>query len=169
MKTRRAIVSGIILTIAAVGQIVLTFFLYNKTGNIAIRNAGWGVLWLSAIFGWLPIYTLKRWGGVPKGKGYIQTTELVDRGIYAIVRHPQYVAGLLMSIALVLIAQHWIVGLLGAIAATMYYVDAFEEEKTNIARFGKGYREYMEVVPRVNFVLGFIRALHRPRRFGRPG
>lgn len=163
MKTRRAIVSGIILTVAAVGQIVLAFFLYNKSGNVAVRNAGWGVMWLSAVFGWLPIYTLKRWGGVPKGKGYIQTTELVDKGIYGIVRHPQYVAGMLMSIALALIAQHWIVALLGAIAAIVYYVDTSEEEKTNLERFGEAYQEYIKIVPRVNFVLGFIRALHRPR------
>jgi len=43
-------------------------------------------------------------GGVAKGKSYIETTRLVDSSLYAIVRHPQYVAGMLFNLAMMLVA-----------------------------------------------------------------
>jgi protein-S-isoprenylcysteine O-methyltransferase Ste14 len=165
VKGTKAIMLAAILTIVAIGQIVLSFLLYDKNGSPIVRNVGWVVLWISAIFGWLPIYTFRKWGGVTKGKSYVQTTVLVDRGIYAIVRHPQYLAGMMIGVALTLIAQHWLVGVLGAIAIVIYYVDTFEEEESAVVKFGESYTRYMESVPRVNFVVGIVRLLrHRRRR-----
>ena len=143
MKNIKMIVSATIVTIVAVGQIILSFVLYNENGNTTVTNIGWIILWISAIFGWLPIFTFKKWGK-PKGKSYISTTVLVDRGVYAIVRHPQYLAGMLMGLALPLIAQHWAVAILGAIAIVIYYVDTFREEKSVIEKFGEDYRQYMK-------------------------
>jgi protein-S-isoprenylcysteine O-methyltransferase Ste14 len=157
MKGTRKIILATILTIAAVGQIILSFLLYDEDGNTTIRNIGWVILWISAIFGWLPIFTLRKLGGVPQGKGYVRTTVLVDRGVYAIVRHPQYLAGMLLGLALTLIAQHWIVAVLGAAAIIVYYVDTYEEEASSIEKFGEQYIQYMKKVPRVNFLLGILR------------
>ncbi|MEJ2266757.1 MAG: isoprenylcysteine carboxylmethyltransferase family protein [Anaerolineales bacterium] len=157
MKGTRKIILATILTIAAVGQIILSFLLYDENGNTTIRNIGWVILWISAIFGWLPIFTLRKLGGVPQGKGYVRTTVLVDRGVYAIVRHPQYLAGMLLGLALTLIAQHWIVAVLGAAAIIVYYVDTYEEEASSIEKFGEQYIQYMKKVPRVNFLLGILR------------
>jgi protein-S-isoprenylcysteine O-methyltransferase Ste14 len=75
------------------------------------------VIWvLSAVFGVLPIYTFRKKGGVVKGQSYMKTTELVDTGVYSIVRHPQYLAGLLLIIALMLVTQHWLSIIAGIIA-----------------------------------------------------
>lgn len=161
MKDKRIIVLLTVLTIAAVGQIVLAFLLYAVPGSDTVRNAGWGVLCLSAVLGWLPIYYLKKWGRVPQRKSFIQTTVLVDRGVYAIVRHPHFLAGILMAVALALIAQHWLVAVLGAIAIVTYCISAFEEEKSTIAKLGDDYRRYRESVPRFNFILGAVRVLRR--------
>ena len=161
MKDKKIIVLLTVLTVAAVGQIVLAFLLYAEPGNDTVRNVGWGVLCLSAVFGWLPIYHFKRWGRVPRRKSFIQTTVLVDRGLYAIVRHPQFLAGILMGVALALIAQHWLVAVLGAIAIVTYDISAFEEEKASIAKLGDDYQRYRESVPRFNFILGAVRALKR--------
>ncbi|MBN1318471.1 MAG: isoprenylcysteine carboxylmethyltransferase family protein [Anaerolineales bacterium] len=158
MGSRKMNVYGVVLTIAAVGQIILAFLLYNPEGNTAVINAGWGVLMLSAIFGWLPIYTFRKKGRV-QGKSYINTTKLVDSGIYAIVRHPQYLAGVLICIALPLISQHWLVAVPGIVAAVIYYMDTYEEEKGCIIKFGDEYRQYMQRVPRMNFILGIIRKI----------
>ena len=161
MKNTKAIVSTIILTIVVVGQIILSFVLYSENGSSIVRNIGWIILWISAFFGWLPIYTLKKWGK-PKGRGYVRTTVLVDRGIYAVVRHPQYLAGMLMGLALPLIAQHWLVAILGAVAIVIHYADTFAEEKSAIEKFGEEYERYKETVPRVNFIGGLARLLcHR--------
>jgi protein-S-isoprenylcysteine O-methyltransferase Ste14 len=110
------------------------------------------------------MYTLKKWGK-PKGRGYIRTTVLVDHGIYAIVRHPQYLAGILMGLALPLIAQHWIIAVLGAIAIIIYFKDTFVEEKSSFEKFGEEYKRYKESVPRLNFIIGLTRLLcHRRER-----
>ncbi len=160
-KSLKIIIIQIVLTIVAVGQIILSFVLYDKNGNMIIRNAGWMVLWLSAIFGWLPIFTFKKYGNVPRGKSYVHTTQLVDRGVYAIVRHPQYVAGILMAIALFLIAQHWIIGILGAILIVIYYLSALDEEKATLEKLGEAYQNYMNTVPRFNFIVGLFKRIRR--------
>jgi protein-S-isoprenylcysteine O-methyltransferase Ste14 len=157
MTRPRMIVEATILTITAVGQIILAILLHNQDGNVAVTNIGWVILWLSAIFGWLPIYTFRKWGNVPKGKGYLHTTVLVDRGVYAIVRHPQYLAGILMSVALPLISPHWAVVLLGIVAAIAYYVNMVEEDASDIEKFGDAYKAYIQRVPRMNFLLGIAR------------
>jgi protein-S-isoprenylcysteine O-methyltransferase Ste14 len=159
MKGTRTMILATIVTIAAVGQIVLSFLLYNENGNTTIRNIGWVILWMSAIFGWLPIFTLRKLGGIPQGKGYVHTTVLVDQGVYAIVRHPQYLAGMLLGLALGLIVQHWVVAVLGVAAIIIYYVDTYEEEASSIEKFGEEYIQYMGRVPRVNFLLGILRSL----------
>ena len=121
MITKRNVIYSIILTIAAISQIILAITLYNPKANAGLLNTGWLILMLSALFGWLPILTLRSKGAV-KGKGYIHTTQLVNSGVYAIVRHPQYLAGVLISIALPFITQHWLVAFLGLIAICIYYL-----------------------------------------------
>ena len=161
MKGAKAIVLATILTVAAVGQIVLAFVLYNKNGNNDIENIGWIIVWISALFGWPPIYTFKKYGGVAKGKSYVHTSVLVDKGIYAIVRHPQYLAGILIAVGLPLIVQHWLIGVLGAVAIVIYYTDTYREERAVIDKLGHQYTEYMSRVPRLNFIAGIIRLLRR--------
>jgi len=82
----------------------------------------------------------------------MQTTEVVDNGIYSTVRHPQYLAGILMSLALALIAQHWLIALLGAIAAIAYYVGAVYQERLSVEKSGAAHLCYMERVPRMDFI-----------------
>lgn len=131
-------------------QIFLTFLRYNHLGHDNIVNAGWMVMTLSAIFGWVPIFTLRRKGKVPQGKSYTQTTALVDSGIYSIVRHPQYFAGVLMSIALALLSQYWVAAILFFPSSAAIYLDSLREDKRLINKFGEKYVEYMERVPGMN-------------------
>lgn len=161
MKGKKMLVRGILLTVAAVGQIVLAIVLYNGQATADIINLGWVILWVSAVFGWLPIFTFKKWGGVAKGKSYIETSVLVERGVYAIVRHPQYLAGILIGLALPLISQHWLVAIPGVVVICITYLDTFEEEKESIEKFGDAYRGYMRRVPRLNFLLGMTRLAWR--------
>jgi protein-S-isoprenylcysteine O-methyltransferase Ste14 len=140
-------------------QILLTFLYYNKLGFDNLANAGWAVMMLSAIFGWVPILTLRRKGKVPKGKSYTQTTALVDTGIYSIVRHPQYIAGVLMSIALVLLSQYWIVAILVLPVSITIYLDSLREDKRLIDKFGENYVEYMGRVPGMNLFRAILQKI----------
>jgi protein-S-isoprenylcysteine O-methyltransferase Ste14 len=95
---------------------------------------------------------------VSKGKSYIQTTVLADSGVYAVVRHPQYLAGILLSLALILITQHWLIATIGVVAMVNYLI-ALKADQELIEKFGDDYRRYIQKVPRMNFLLGLMRLL----------
>ena len=146
------------LTIA---QIVLAFVI-RQPRNETVQWAGWILWWVGAVFGWLPIFTFRRRGGVAKGKSYVHTTTLVETGLYAIVRHPQMgTAWFLMSAGLMLITQHWASVALGIPALALVYLDLLKADRRLIEKFGDAYRRYMERVPRVNFVTGIVRLIVR--------
>lgn len=147
-----------------VAQILLAFLLHQP-GSEALTWAGWICLWTAGIFGLLPIITFRRKGGVRKGESYMKTTALVDTGIYAIVRHPQGgTAWLLISLGIMLIAQHWTSVVLGLASMVLAYADSFKADQYLIQKFGDAYRDYIERVPRVNFVTGIVRLILRRRR-----
>ena len=149
-----------------IAQIVLVFVFgtVNKAGLNIVMYAGWIIWACSVVLGWLPIFVLKRKGGVAKGKSYVHTTSLVKTGIYAIVRHPQYTAGILFSLALILISQNWLIAVMGAVVIVLLYIDILMTDKYEIEKFGEEYKDYMKRVPRTNFLLGIIRLLRRNKR-----
>ena len=150
------LLSSIAATLS-VAQIVLAFLLHGPRIEV-LEWIGWICLWTSSIFGVLPIITLRSKGGVAQGQSYIRTTVLVDSGIYAIVRHPQNgTAWLLINLGVMLIAQHWSSSVLGLASMVLAYVDTFKADHECIAKFSDPYRQYLQSVPRVNFVLGLIR------------
>ena len=163
MTKKGFLTSGILLTAAFVGQILAAWLLYNPLANALVINLGWLMIMFSAIFGWLPIFTFRARGKV-EGRSYINTTVLVDSGIYSIVRHPQYLAGILINIGLSLITFHWLVLILGIIAGVITYLNTFDEEEDNLGKFGEEYRDYQEKVPRLNFLLGLYRLVQRKRK-----
>ena len=140
---------------------VFMFGIFYEARFDLVMYAGWVIWAISVIFGFLPIFVFKRKGGVAKGKSYVHTKTLVDTGLYSIVRHPQYTAGILFSLALILIAQNWLVLSLGVVIIPLLYIDIVMADKYEIDKFGDEYKRYMERVPRANFVLGIIRLLSR--------
>jgi len=162
--TKRSLVSGIVLGVAAVGQVVLAFVLYRQDANALLRNLSWAVLWISAILGWWPILWLRLRGGVAKGQSYIRTTQLVTSGPYALVRHPQYLAGSLLGLGIAGVVQHWIVTVLGVIVASISYLGTWDEDQACLAKFSTDYEVYRQRVPRVNLLLGIGRWIARQVR-----
>lgn len=138
-------------------QIILTFVLwpnyYEIYGLVIVGYIFWG---FSILFGLLPIFTFRIKGSIPKDSSYIKTTKLVDTGIYSIVRHPQYLAGIFWSIALVFISQHWVVDifLIPVIIAT--YLITIKANSDLIDKFGDDYTKYMKRVPNLNVLWGMI-------------
>ena len=148
-------------------QMVLAFFVIRTPRNQALMFAGWAIWILGVVFAILPIFTLRTRGGVAEGESYIETTTLVDTGIYAIVRHPQGgTAGILLNLALPLIGQHWLFVVLGAVGMVLIYIDTFRADEACIEKFGEEYVRYMQRVPSVNFVVGLFRLLRRPKQGG---
>ena len=101
---RRDFISAAIYSPLILIQLVLTFFFYqNQYEYDLILYAGLVVWILSACLGIAPIIIFKRRGGVSKGDAYVHTTKLVTDGLYGVVRHPQYTAGLLLILSLMMI------------------------------------------------------------------
>jgi protein-S-isoprenylcysteine O-methyltransferase Ste14 len=121
---------------------------------------GWVVWTVGMILVMAPIVMFPRRGRVAKGKSFVETTKLVDTGIYAIVRHPQYTGGILaIFLTTLLWYPHWLFGVLGVVGAVVVYLGCREEDKYLIEKFGDDYKRYMQKVPRMNFPLGIVRLI----------
>jgi protein-S-isoprenylcysteine O-methyltransferase Ste14 len=144
-------------------QIILIVILHNTEKNSFLLVSGFIFLFLFFMFGGLPYYEFKKMGGVPQGKRYMDTSRLVDSGIYSVVRHPQWLSWIMFSIALILFAQHWFSIILGGLAIILVYVQTYDMDAMLIKKFGKEYHQYMQRVPRMNFLLGIIRLYQRKK------
>jgi protein-S-isoprenylcysteine O-methyltransferase Ste14 len=87
----------------------------------------------------------------------MQANAVVDRGLYAIVRHPQYLGYMFLACGFALLSQHWMTAVLAVVGITMFYGQAVREERTCLAAFGEPYARYRRQVPRFNAILGIIR------------
>lgn len=76
----------------------------------------------------------------------ITQTRLMKTGVYGFVRHPLYLAGIIIFTFEPNITRNW---LAVSILADIYFIfGAFMEEKRLIKTFGDEYVEYMKQVPR---------------------
>jgi protein-S-isoprenylcysteine O-methyltransferase Ste14 len=155
-----------LVTILFILQIIIGIYLLSEVSQIQIlAYIGVGLYVVSGlVFGWLPVVEFRKKGGVRKGKSYIHTTQLVDTGIYSIVRHPQYVTFILWAIAGILLFQHWIIIILGIPIIPLTYIDLIRADNSAIEKLGDDYRAYMKRVPRANFLLGIIRRYRKSEK-----
>jgi protein-S-isoprenylcysteine O-methyltransferase Ste14 len=148
-----------LVTVLFISQIIIGIYLLSDVSQIEVlAYAGVGLYaFAGLVFGGLPVFEFRKKGGVKSGESYIHTTQVVDTGIYSVVRHPQYVTFMLWAIAGMLLFQHWIVVLLGIPVFPLTYIDLIKADKDATQKFGDEYRAYMKRVPRANFLLGIIR------------
>lgn len=145
-------------------QIVLAIIQYKSAPSVAIQWLGWVLLWSTFILGQLPIWILRKYGNVKKGKSYIHTTTVVDKGLYSLMRHPQYFSWILITFGLSCLNQLWYSFLISILIAPIFYYGMIREERSLIKKFGEEYQSYMKEVPRINFLLGIYR---RIQNYGR--
>jgi protein-S-isoprenylcysteine O-methyltransferase Ste14 len=125
---------------------------------LPLYTIGWFVFTFGMVFVMAPIIMFPRRGGVPKGKSFVNTTRLVDTGIYAIVRHPQYTGGIYaIFLTTPLLYPYWLFGLLGPIGALSLYISCKWEDQRLVEKFGDDYKRYMQRVPRMNVFAGILR------------
>ena len=137
--------------------------------SLLLREDGLGFLRLLAppcgllalVLAFAPMRTLKRFGNVAQGGSYMQTRRVVDRGPFALVRHPQYLGYILLDATFALISQHRVVVSLAAAAGVCLCLHSMAEERAMLEEFGDAYRRYMQQVPRFDMLRGTWRALRR--------
>jgi len=142
----------------------MVFITYNYYQLNFCVYSGWALLIFSIVLILLAGYEFGMKGGAPEGESLVHTTVLVDSGVYAVIRHPQYLGFILFVFALGLMSQHWLSVFSGVIGSSLFYIDVLREEQMSIVKFGDEYERYMQKVPRMNFMLGVIRLLKRSKK-----
>ena len=144
-------------SVLTVVEIVLCIFYYNWAGVKELTYVGYALLAVGFFIGHIAVNTMKQKGNAPEGKRWIETTTLVNSGIYACVRHPQYLSWIVFSQALILISQYWIVFVVGAASMVAVYEQARKDDHVLIEKFGLEYEDYMRSVPRMNLISGLLK------------
>ena len=111
--------------------------------------AGYTIFGIGALFYILSVLTLRKKG----------VSNIVDSGIYSIIRHPMYLGAMIMFFSHIFLGQNLIVAIGTTVAIVCCYLIILSGDERNIEKFGDGYKRYMQKVPRINFVLGIIRLL----------
>ena len=78
------------------------------------------------------------------------SANLVQTGIYGVVRHPMWLGMLFWSIALILVFQSVFSLIPGVIAIVCFRIGAAKEDAFKINEFGEAYIEYLKKVPMWN-------------------
>jgi len=112
--------------------------------QVVIWSAAIFVFWLTfRCLDWREFLGFHDMGIVPKKKGRA-TGQLITRGIYGVVRHPQFSAGLLML---------WVRNLrdtdavISVVLSAYLLIGAYIEERRLLRKFGEEYVHYRERVP----------------------
>ena len=115
----------------------------------ALMILGWIALVAGALLVALSLVTLRKRG----------VDNLINVGVYRIVRHPMYVGGMIMFVSHVLFGQSIIIGLSTFVGLCCCYLLIRSEDHRLIEKFGREYEQYMSKVPGVNLLLGVGRAI----------
>ncbi len=152
-----------IFTLSFIIQIILMFLFFNELDLIIFVYIGYIIWGFSLYFALISFWIFKKRGGVEKGKSYLHTTKLVDNGPYAIIRHPQYLGGILFTISISFWTQIFLSLILSIIIIILTYQWTYAEDKKLIEKFGEEYKRYIAKVPRLNPILGIIRYFIRKK------
>lgn len=108
------------------------------------------------VFMFFPFWQMGRYGEAVDGMRCMESLQLVERGLFSIVRHPQYVGYMMLALGFILLNQNVLSLIFGAGMIVFLFLQIREEELSCIEYYGDAYRRYMEKVPRVNWIKGWI-------------
>jgi len=147
----------------AIGQILL---MANIVQNILIEHEA-ALEWLKYVglvfiipilILWpLPVFTLRKHGNISNSGSFLATTQLVEKGIYKLIRHPQYLSFMLLSIGMALINQDVITTVISIFTIGFMFAGIKEEEQLMIEQFDNDYLTYKKRVPSINIFRGLFR------------
>ena len=138
---------------------MLVNLLLDRGDNRYMRGAGAVVLAVAGILIFVPFVLLRKHGRGEDDETYMQTNAVVDGGLYALVRHPQYLGYMLPAAGFSLLSRQWLSVVLAGSGVACFYIQAVQEEEYCLRRLGEPYEEYLERVPAFNVVAGIVRLL----------
>jgi len=122
----------------------ISFFVPVVSSSISLLH-----LIICALFlvpgAWLAIKGVK--GTTLKVAETHRTEKVVTTGVYSIVRHPQYLGGLLAHAGISFLLSAWYSLLVTPLMVVLIYLISRKEEEELIKEFGKEYEDYKKKVP----------------------
>jgi protein-S-isoprenylcysteine O-methyltransferase Ste14 len=130
----------------------------------ALRGVGWGIWTVAVGLIWASLLSPWDKGVAQQGEDEVCASITVDGGIYAVIRHPRYLGWLLVYVAVVMLAQHWLAVTSAIPGMACVYLISRREDRRLVEKLGPAYERYMQCVPALNLVTGLIRLLRRRAR-----
>lgn len=102
----------------------------------------------------VPFFVLGAWIGIEGTKGTSmkvaethRSKKVVTTGVYSIIRHPQYVGGLLAHVGISFLLSAWYSLLSTPLMIVVVYLISRKEEVELVKEFGEDYKSYQKRVP----------------------
>ena len=134
-----------------ISLIASSIIFYNSANLAALSYAGWIIFACGLVVLVSSSQTRRR--SYRMGETFIQS------GLYAYVRHPEFLGHMLIIVSLVFMAQHSISVATGSALLSLLCIEIVEEEKMNVEKFGEAYRDYMRRAPRINLLAGIAKSM----------
>jgi protein-S-isoprenylcysteine O-methyltransferase Ste14 len=142
--------------ILLMANIVLNIFVKHEASLIWLKYVGFFFL-IPVIILWpLPFFTLRKHGNISASGSFLATTQLVKKGIYKLIRHPQYLSFMLLNAGMALINQDIITIVISFLSIVFLFFGIKEEEQILNDQFGEEYTEYLKRVPSINILAGIF-------------
>ena len=142
-----------------IGSVIYGIVFGPWLGLIILFYVGWILSAVSLPFFFSPFLYFPK--VLQEGKSVMDTTVIVERGTYGIVRHPQILGCMMLMSGTILISQHLLSAIIAVPMFVLFLQYVSREERNLILKFGDDYKRYMQKVPRMNFILGIIRLLRK--------
>ena len=145
------LIGHIIYITLYISLIASSIIFYNSANLATSLYAGWIILACGLAILIISSQTRRRAHRVREA--------LIQSGIYAYVRHPEFLGHMLIIISLTFMAQHPISAAIGLVLLLLLCIEIVEEDRRNIEKFGDAYKDYMKKVPRINLLAGIIKSI----------
>ncbi len=136
-------------------------FFKNYKPFVLLQALGFFFLLLAIIFIPIPLILFPRKRRDESHEHFFDVPQVINTGIYGLVRHPQYLGWVFVIIGLFLIRQEPVGVFFGFLGLIFLNYCVKNEENNLIRKFGKEYELYKATVPRWNLILGFFQYFKR--------
>lgn len=107
-----------------------------------LKIIGFVLLGISIVIAATAMLTMKILG--KPEKGWESTTQLIEKGIFALIRHPIYFAAFLASAGVFLIKVSLFSIIIACVTNISFVLSTIYEDKWDEEKFGEDYRKYKE-------------------------
>jgi len=139
---------------------IFAFLFYDSANLTVVLSSGWILFAFGVCMLLLASQSRRR----ARDKGDVSKNVVIESGMYAYVRHPEFFSQFFIAFGLILISQYWISIIVGAVLIAFLGLAIMDEEKRNKEKFGDAYTAYMQRVPRINLIAGIVRQIKAKRR-----